>query len=301
MRAFLLSVALLLAGFRNKFAPAALHTGLRGLAVRANPPEVPPGQTATLDTLVTEEPPDDGGTISYDWRICEEAPVLGEGNINPDCVTLLDAGVVTAPISDLPTAQVTMPSVAPTTLGLPDASDGFYLPVIVRVGLGNENIIVAYRLRYGLGKALGVPVPPNNNPAIASVEQVANKLTNEPDAGVGQSTTVVLDPAGMPTVHAADTVSLRVTFAPGSAETYPILSAENQITTTTETLSVRWYTPVGQFDNPITGEPFPVTNWTFDKYATNIPAEGEIVPVYIVARDERGGVDFTVRHFLLMP
>ncbi len=284
-------------GCRGNFAPASLLTGLRVLAVRANPPEVPPGQTSTLDALVSDTAPDDGGTITYDWRVCNDAPIIGMGNVNPTCVTSLDAGVL-MPVSSAATAMVTMPNVAPTALGLPDDSDGFYLPVILRVALGPEEVIAAYRLRYGIGHG----VAPNQNPMLSTIEEVDPKLDDTPDAGAGLATTTVVGPGDMPTITVSRGATLRASFAAGSAETYPILTGVNQVSMTTEILTASWYSTQGHFSNPVTGVPKPLTKWEFNKFtSTTIPPSGMVIPLYIVARDERGGTDFTVRNFLLLP
>ena len=58
-----LLASLALAGCSIDLPPASRIDKLRLLAVRAEPPEVSPGQTSTFDTLVAFPPVDsDGGT-----------------------------------------------------------------------------------------------------------------------------------------------------------------------------------------------------------------------------------------------
>lgn len=80
---FALSVVLL-AGCQASVADPAIVTGPRILAVRAEPPEVAPGEAVRLEALVV----DTAGATSWTWSLCALDPVLGsESCAEPERLT----------------------------------------------------------------------------------------------------------------------------------------------------------------------------------------------------------------------
>ncbi|MGZ3441640.1 MAG: hypothetical protein ACXVDD_19100, partial [Polyangia bacterium] len=65
--------------------------------------------------------------------------------------------------------------------------------------------------------------------------------------------------------------------------------------TATETVRISWFTTAGSFDNDVTGVAKPDTTLTLDKH---LPAADTLIDLWVVARDERGGID--VKHATLM-
>src|SRR6266849_4035051 len=121
-----LAALLPLIGCRGSFDPASFVSGLRVLSVKAEPPEIPPGQTSMLTALVVDT---DSGAIDLAWAACMLGPApASAAPVNPDCVRSATAPYL-LPLGSGPMVQATMPDVPPTTFGLPDDTSGFYLPV----------------------------------------------------------------------------------------------------------------------------------------------------------------------------
>ena len=264
----------------NDFAPRSYLLGLRVLGIRAMPPEVGPGQTAQLEVLSIDTL---GRPIDFQWAVCRLPPIAGGPSVRPEC-----ASVDTAPyleqLGNGPTQAVTMPNVPPTDLGPPDYTNGFYLPVRLRAETTTgepQRVSAIYRLRYALG------TPPNQNPRIADVAVVRD----------GQAVPLI---EGQPLpVRLGEKVTLRATLTTGSVETYQVYNGDPRTTppeTRTETVNIDWFAPAGDFDNNATGEEQPDT--TLD-LAERPPATGATLDLFVVAHDERGGIDWAHRTLIV--
>jgi hypothetical protein len=240
--------------------------GLRALGIKAEPPEVPQGATSNLTMLVVDTT---GGAIAASWSECLLAPLPGDA-VNSDCAEQ-DAGSFLQPIGDGLTIAATMPQVTASSLGQPDVTGGVYLPLVARVTGTGDVLTAMYRLR------LQQTAPANANPTIASV-------VGRDASGVSAP----LDEASPPTVSSGDSFTLSVTFAPGSAETYTAVDG----TTKTETLTTSWFATAGTLSYEKTSDAQPETVLHLDK---RLPAGAATIDVWAVARDERGGTDYTHR------
>jgi len=281
----LVAIAVLAAGCRQSFDPPTWVTGLRVLAVRADPPELAAGATATLSVLAVDT---EGRTLEYTWDACLLPPPLSGGALNPECLTS-DAGAAYLPLGTDPTASFTMPSLALADLGLPDSTGGFYRPVRVLVRAGDAVVPTAYRVRYGLGL-----LPVNQNPALEGVFVVP---ADAPDPAPPELL-VPLDEGAPPDVAVGDTVKLRATVVAGSAETYLVPDGdprEGKTKEVTELVRLSWYSTAGDFSAAVTGEEKPDTELQLTKYTPTPGADGTVVDLWVVARDERGGTDWTHR------
>ncbi len=319
MKRFLLC-ALLVAGCRNSFDPASFVTGLRVLAIKSEPPELAPGQTATVTPLVVDLSDFDGGMNSWtvDWWLCLETPNPGS-SVGADCVAA-DAGTSLQPLGRGPTMQVTMPDIQPAQLGLPDDSGGVYLPVVLHVSDGTQTLAAVYRLRYSL-----FPLYPNHNPVIDDVEVV-------PDDDAGAPASLSQDPPVE--LHAGDQIKLRTSVQAGSAEIYPMIEGQlnlpdgglslsalgdgglqfydggvrvdgTDIPLVQELLPVSWFTTIGSLSPDTTGAAAPDLT-TVDKPDTTLKLDAKHTPpapadidLYVVVRDTRGGTAWTQRRLLL--
>jgi hypothetical protein len=250
--------------------PVTFVSGLRVLAIEADPPQVAAGGSTTVTLLAVDTT---GATPSATWNQCSRPPLAGEA-VNPDCVTHQTAPYL-QPIGQGSTITTTMPEVTAESLGEPDATGGVYLPLVVEVSDGTDALTAVYRLR------LGNAAPANANPTIASVYTV--------DAAGAMSP---LDEAATPVVHAGDALTLGVTFAPGSAETY--LGPDG--TATTEVLTTSWFCTAGDLSVEKTSEIQPQTVLRLDQ---RLPVAQSQIDLYAVARDERGGTDYAHRAFQL--
>ena len=250
--------------------PVSFVAGLRVLGIKAEPPQIAPGASTTLTTLVVDTY---GGTPTASWSQCNLPPLPGQ-TVNTDCVDG-SAGAALQPIGDGLTIPFVMPQVAAASLGAPDATGGVYLPLVAAVEASPQTLTAVYRLR------LADDAPANTNPTIADVISV--------DAAGAMS---ALDAATPMLVHSGEALSLSVTFAPDSAQTYTAADG----TVTTETLTTSWFCTAGDLSFEKTSATQPETVLHLDQ---RLPSAGAQIDLYAVARDERGGTDFAHRTLLL--
>jgi hypothetical protein len=245
--------------------PVTFVVGLRVLGVKAEPPEVPVGGNTMLNTLAVDTT---GAAIAAAWSECLVPPLAGTA-VNPACVGA-DASV-RQPIGQGLMLTVTMPPVAAGALGSPDQTGGVYLPLVAEVSAETSALTTVYRLR------LAGAAPANANPTIATVFQL--------DASGAM---VPLDPSAATPVPSGGSVSLGVTFTPGSAQTYTAADG----TATVETLTTSWFCTAGDLSVEKTADTQPLTVLNLNQ---RLPAPGSQIDLWAVARDERGGTDFTHR------
>ncbi len=293
MRALFLAALLVAAGCSNDFDPASyLAPGtLRILGVVADPPEVVPGATTTL-TVIT---PDLPAPVSYEWVVCTQPPLPGSSSLDPLCLEA-DMGNFLVPVAGSgPSAQVTMPADAsPKTLGVPDVTGGFYIPVRVRARMGDQTVDTVYGLRLALPGVL----PPNHNPTVASASLVGEPLDASPMLVSELST----DPATPTPVAAGSQPTLRLTVTPDSLEVYPQLTGtppNTTITMATEQPRFFWYADAGLFTEDTTGVDQPDTKLQLDDAKHHRPAVGDRINVFVVVHDDRGGTTFTHRYLVV--
>jgi hypothetical protein len=311
MRRSIILVTLMLCGCPPDFDPASHVEGLRVLAIKSEPPELAPGQTATLTPLVVATRGMDAGEPRITWSLCLRPPLPGSAVAN-ECLST-DGGEGLTPLGEGPTMQVTMPELPPDALGIPDFTGGVYLPVVMRVTDGVETVTAVYRLRRTLLVSTPVftgPVQPvNNNPRIDDI-----LITYEHDAGMRPFDTYA--------IHAGDRVMLRPVLPKESYEQYPQIEGTLEIPdggvsldggvrffdgglevggirliNVTENLRVSWFSSIGSFDPDVTGAAGKEdASFRLDKFVPAPPAD---IDLYIVVRDDRGGIDFTTRKLLL--
>ena len=250
--------------------PVTFVTGLRVLGIEAEPPQIAPGASTTVTALAVDTA---GATPAASWNQCNLPPLPGQ-TVNAACVDG-SAAADLQPIGNGLTIPFVMPQVTATSLGAPDATGGVYLPLVAAVDASSQALTAVYRLR------LADAGPANANPTIADVLSV--------DAAGAMS---ALDATAPTPVAAGGALSLTVTFAPGSAQTYIAAGG----TVTTETLTTSWFCTAGDLSVEKTSTTQPVTVLHLDQA---LPPSGTHIDLYAVARDERGGTDFSHRTLLL--
>lgn len=271
--------AVALGGCRNTFDPASFVDKLRLIGVKAEPPDLSPGQMTTL-TATWANP--GGSTPTIAWAACLEAPPPATGQaVNPDCIAP-DGGAPLEPFGSGESVTATMPMVSPTMLGLPDATNGWYVQTRVQLDADGHELVGFYGLRLYLGAL--TPNAPNQNPQLTGIFHV-------PSADAGADMQTALDDAAPLEVYANDEVALRALVTPGSAESYLVYDGDPRTTPprmVTETVRMSWYTTAGEFSNDVTGIDKPDTTLTLDKH---LPPSGSTIDLWVIARDERGGSD----------
>jgi hypothetical protein len=71
------------------------------------------------------------------------------------------------------------------------------------------------------------------------------------------------------------------------------------VTTATEAVRFFWYTSAGKFGENVTGEERPDTTLDTTQYTDSLVARDGLVDLWLVVREERGGVDFLHRQVRL--
>jgi hypothetical protein len=248
--------------------PRTFINGPRVLAIKAEPPSVPPGGSTIVTTLIVGT---GGETPVVSWVRCRRAPRPGEA-INPDCVDTAQADYL-EPIGDGPTITTTMPDDATASaLGQPDATGSVYLPLVARVTVAGQTLIATYRLR------LQSDGDANQNPVLTGLLRVDAAGTATP-----------LDAAAPPVVRAGDQVTLQVAVADGSVETYPPPLGGAPVA---EIVRTSWFSTAGTFSLERSEGPQASSVLQLD---TLLPAPGNAIDVFAVIRDDRGGTDYVQR------
>jgi hypothetical protein len=281
-----------LAGGCSSFDPISFLSpnDLRVLGVVADPPEAAAGQTTTVTVIAPALA--DGTPITFDWAICTLSPPPGTSEVDPDCLENDTAPFLTPIAATGATAQVTMPDVTnPLTLGIPDVTGGFYLPVRIRAHAGSQQVDTIFGLRLSLPD-----LPANHNPTIQSAQEVEPPL----DAAPMLVTELSADPANPTPVEAGSDTTLRLTLTPDSYEMFPELEGTppNQaVVMVSEQPRFFWYSDAGAISRDVTGQAQPdVVLSVGGKHA---PAEGQTINLWVVAQDDRGGAAFTHRFLIV--
>lgn len=251
------------------------------LAVRGDPPEAKPGENVTYSLFVASpDGPVDAPAAS--WAFCATPKLLTEnGAVSAACLangvrTIGDGASVSAAIP-VDACQLFGPETSAEDLRPrdPDATGGFYQPVRValdgRLSFGQERVRCNPKSISALQAAdFDRRYRANTNPEIASIDV--------PESVVPSSHQV-----------------LRVGWPEGSAETYAYYDpTTTAVTDRRETMRVSWFTSAGAFEHDRTGRTADERE-TFTENAWNAPPRPGAVQLYVVLRDDRGGVAFAHR------
>lgn len=263
----------------------SLVTGVQVLAVRADPPDVKPSDQVTYTPLVV----DVRGPIASpqaSWAFCATPKLLTEnGAVSRAC---LGAGV--RPIGDGSTAAAATPSDACALFGPevtsadlrprdPDATGGFYQPVRLVVASDDGPVVAfgASRLRCNLASA-GVEVAgefqrryvPNTNPELLPLDATAP----------------------LDAIPRGARVTLRASWPVSAQESYVVIDpVQQRVVDRREELRLSWHATSGAFEHDRTGRTADETE-TFTENAWQAPDQPGDAQVFVVLRDDRGGVAF---------
>ena len=251
--------------------PVSFVAGLRVLGIKAEPPQIAPGASTTVAALVVDTY---GGTPAASWSQCNLPPLPGQ-TVNTACVDG-SAGADLQPIGDGLTIPFVMPQVTAASLGAPDATGGVYLPLVAAVD--REPADAHRRLSAAPRRRRPRPTPIRPSPTSSSSTRPARCRRSTPRR--------------RRRCTSGEALSLTVTFAPDSAQTYTAADG----TVTTETLTTSWFCTAGDLSFEKTSATQPQTVLHLDQ---RLPSSGSQIDLYAVARDERGGTDFAHRTLLL--
>ena len=286
LNAFLLGFAI--AGCRPAFDDReSILTGPRILAVRAEPPESFPGQSVSYQALVvTPEGAAEG--VPLHWSFCAAPKPLTENNsVSAECLENAVRPIegetmnITATTPD-DACQLFGPDTPPGDFRPwdPDESGGFYQPV--RLETLGETAFALERIQCNLPNApLDIAVElanryvPNRNPKLLPIEASVD--------GVGYT----LDALPM-----GKRIHLRIGWRTEDAETFVAFDPARQaLVNRRETLRVFWYATSGAFENDVTGRAAEDAETTVGN-GWRAPNDSDTVLLWVVVRDNRGGIDF---------
>jgi len=287
MRPALAALCLAFAGCRPDLGPPeSMVSGSRILAIRGDPPEARPGETVSYRALVVGPLGPLDAPLS--WAFCASPRPLTENNaVSAAC---LEGGRLIPDPSSAPTptdaCQLFGPDPPPGGLRprAPDPTGGFSQPVRVRL-----DALSAFRLERVTCELPDAPLEvaidlarryrPNQNPSLAPLA-----------AGVDGR------PVPLDAIPAGATVTLSTGWAAGDAETFVMFDpASASLVERQERLTVAWFSTAGALLGEVTGGVDGVSETTWQA-----PATAGIVWVWVVLRDDRGGVDFA-GHALRIP
>jgi hypothetical protein len=243
---------------------------LRLLGVQGEPAEAGPGASVAM-TAVAVDP--SGSAITIRWAACTEPPIPGTGIPNPACISS-DSAPYLIPLGEGLSITAQVPEVDPAVLGAPDPTGGLYLPIRLRLNTASESLDGIYRLRYAQG------APPNQNPRFADV----SRITQAADGSAVATPLVEGQPLA---VREGESLTLRAAFIPNSAETYQAPGVGGVPRTAKETLNVTWFSTAGRYRTDSTGDGVE-TALRLDR---DLPPRGGTIDLWLIGRDERGGLD----------
>jgi len=266
-------------------------TGPTILAIAADPAEAAPYGASTFRALVAS-PTGTLGDAALDWALCTAPKPPAEDNaVSVDClgegaaVPLGRAATVTAPIPadacarfgpDTPPQPPGSPPLRPRD---PDVTGGYYQPVRARLGAltafalfritcnlpgATAEVAAEYRARY----------PANNNPRLGALEAFAGD-----------------QPVDLSRIPRQSALRLRISWSADSSETYPVYdAASGALVDRREALRLSWLASAGRFASGHTGVSGDSAATSSDNGFT--PSADGPIHLWLVLRDERGGVDY---------
>jgi hypothetical protein len=295
--------------------PSSLVNSPRILAVRGSPPEALPGGPSDGGILYDVLAVTPEGRVSGDgtsWDYCTTPlPPTTNNVIAPEC---LDGGVASIG-PDAPTASAKMPQNAcsiygpdqpPPVMGQPparppdpDATGGYYQPLLLGVTFpgpdgGFYQAAGLERVQCNLpdapldiSKEYNSTYTRNQNPVLLGVTASLNGGSTTPLVGAGDGGAAV--PFAVPV---GGSVVLQASWPSSSVESFPVFDRQTRtLITESEILSVAWYATTGTMEFDLTVRA-PENPSTIAENTWTAPDAGGLTHVWVVLRDDRGGVDF---------
>jgi hypothetical protein len=289
----------------------SLVVGPEILAIKGDPAEVSPDASVSYRFLMASP----SGTVTDAqgaWDVCLQPKPPSESNsVASACVAApsgADVGATfTAPVPsdacslfgpNAPAAKQGQPPLRPRD---PDITGGYYVPVRLLADNGAGGTLMAFdfeRVFCGVGSApltaiqdYNTRYKKNTNPTVQGLAVIASD-------GTGTRTDILAGPA---TVASGSAVALVASASAGSAETFPVYDSVAQVLNDqVEILSLSWFASDGKFKydrNDADSTSLEASNtWTAPQVAAS-----EDIPLWVVMRDSRGGVDFVSTTLTVVP
>jgi hypothetical protein len=312
---FLLGVLSTSFGCGEEFDPYSQVSELRVLAVGADKPSVGPGEASEFDVFAFEP---GGAELSYQWSWCPFSTgaitayecAVSEEEIN-EGLALAGFSLPPYDLGTSPTASLIYPDppeVVPFLCSLletdelpdffntPDCERGIPVTVKVVVSGGGQSITAVRTIEWLVSGDL----PPNNNPTALSL----SLLKTVDVGGANEAVEVLVD--GSTQVDRGTEYTLRLDIADDSSEAFVREEPGSPPTQSAESLAVSWFVEEGELESERTG--FFDGESTLEEAGENVwrtPTAEEfsasVIDVFLVLRDERGGVAWLSRQVQLSP
>lgn len=257
---------------------------LRILAIQVDPPELAPGETASVRALLVDP---DATVDSTVWSWCDEAtvsdfgcpvdPSVFSGDLTPQ--ELLERGVIGIEPFWLPT--ITAQESWLDGLQGRDRLEGVNVTVNALALPGADSVDPDFELDFNQLESgfkrvvVSEANTPNNTPHIAefTVDGVV----------VGTASTVQLDPG--------EPYELGLELASDAIETYEFVNSSDEIEERVEQPYAEWFATGGTVDEDVTLHPFLQSTWIAPDQS------GESGTWWAVLKDRRGGVAWASREW----
>jgi hypothetical protein len=299
MRRLHIITLLLLAGCAPKMGnPSSLVTEERIIGVRGDPAEAAPGDLVQYSSLVVSP----SGTLpaqELSWSLCNlRKPVAENTPVSQACMTedLAQSAQGGSVAIEMPSSACSNfgPLGPPSSKGTlrpsdPDATGGYYQPL--RLDLGAKQSVFRERLSCGLAGAsltmaqeFRATYTANQNPTLVSLSALVDET-----------------PASLDSLPAGQRIRLVATWSPDSAESYPVFDSLSQtIIEHREALWLSWFATAGTFDDSLTGRGEDDTAVSTEN-TWQSPAGADVVFLWFVLHDSRGGADFASFALTIVP
>jgi hypothetical protein len=308
LRLAALACALALAsGCGEGFAPYHKLEGFRVLAMRASRPALREGESSALEVLVfTGEDP--AGEVRYAWSWCPVREPISEGGdclideaefaallgLSPDALSF-DLGSEASPELAYPGSAAAYRAAcenqaqAGAALSLVfSCNGGFPISIRADVSLGEQRVRIQKELRLVFDAE-----PPNTNPSLAAVTFRRTGTDDAPSVWPeGEAPTFKLGKSYE--LEVAVETAAAESFVPAPTEVEPDPEARR------ENLFITWFITTGSvaharswfIDGSVAFDKLRVNEWSLPKAGDE---DRDAASLYLVLRDERGGVDWLER------
>lgn len=261
--------------------PQSLVDKFRVLGVRADLPEISPGETVRVDALLAD-PSGEGRAVSYLWAAC----VLGPAANTDDCMDP-DAGGIIG-LGFTPEFSFVAPAI-------PDGEDSAQVLVVLLVCAGGTFALPAV----DGGEVSGFPECQGGDGATAykrvTVRDIVERNHNPRFADVAiEGTSFGSEPLELPACAEGECREWTLTAAvtPESVETF-IEIAFGEPVERQEAVYVSWFATAGTFERIRSGVDNLEVGWT-------PPAGPATVDLWFVLHDGRGGTDWRSARVVLV-
>lgn len=285
------------------FPPGSYLDDVRVLGIRAEPPDVAPGQRTRLSALVYD-PGQGSRDLTYLWVVCDPDPHATSGSA---CVDLQSSRDPAAFLTDPPEGV----RVFSPLLGLFDFPIDYTPPARLFEGLPENDparvagltatvMLVIVEGSVIDGSAWRNLEDPDLRPLITlkriRVADPGPDLNRNPRIETLRVNGVETADAEIVTVRAGENVELSALAADGSQQTFTRRLPDGGQVTEQEPLVYSWFTTDGRFDRG--GDASSRTNGALP-IRLQVPdlLRTPYVDVYAVLRDARGGIDWKRRRF----